>query len=212
MYKNHFSSISKLSFHTPYVLGFLFFCCTFFANAQESTSKWSVSLRGANQKPAIDIVVGSLPVLHSPLYPSVGVSLERNYKNGNRSRLYQDVSLSYFHDTYTERSVTLATNLGYEFRIVKGLYAGVRLGVGAQRANRSDIVYTYEGDRWVGKPYPGGINWRAQIEAGGELGYRIGKFSVFGGYKYSLLTPYDKANGLPLWLLKAPSIGLRMGL
>jgi hypothetical protein len=122
------------------------------------------------------------------------------------------VSLGYFYDTYTERDLTLATNLGYEFRIVKGLYAGVRLGVGIQRANRSDIVYTYEGDRWVGKPYPGGINWRAQIEAGGELGYRIGKFSVFGGYKYGFLTPYDKDNGIPFWLLKAPSVGLRMSL
>jgi hypothetical protein len=196
-----------------HIIGFLLMFCAFFTNAQETTpSKWSVSLRAANQKSAIDIVIGAIPVLHSPLYPSVTLGVERNYKNGNRSRLYQDVSLSYFHDTYTERDWTLATNLGYEFRIVRGLYAGVRLGVGAQRANRSDIVYTYEGDRWVGKPYPGGINWRAQIEAGGELGYRIGKFSVFGGYKYSLLTPYDKENGIPLWLMKAPSIGLRMGL
>ncbi len=185
---------------------------SFFTNAQETPSKWSVSLRAANQTPAIDIVFGSIPVLHSPLYPSVGVGLERNYKNGNRSRLYQDVSLSYFHDTYTSRDWTLATNLGYEFRIVKGLYAGVRLGVGLQRANRSDIVYTYETDRWVGKPYPGGIKWRSQIEAGGELGYRLGKFSVFGGYRYSALVPYDKENGIPLWLLKAPMVGVRMGL
>ncbi len=186
--------------------------CSFFINAQETPSKYSVSLRAANQTPLIDIVFGSVPVLHSPLYPSVSVGLERNYKNGNRSRLYQDVSLSYFHDTYTSRDWTLATNFGYEYRIVRGLYAGVRLGVGLQRANRSDIVYTYESDRWVGKPYPGGIKWRSQIELGGELGYRFGKFSAFGGYKASVLLPYDKENGIPFWAFKAPTIGLRMGL
>jgi hypothetical protein len=196
-----------------HIIGFLLMFCASFTNAQETTpSKWSVSLRAANQTPGFDFTIGTIPVLHSPLYPSVTLGVERNYKNGNRSRLYQDVSLSYFHDTYTERDLTLATNLGYEFRIVRGLYTGVRLGVGLQRANRSDIVYNYEGDRWVGKPYPGGINWRAQIEAGGELGYRIGKFSIFGGYKYGFLTPYDKDNGIPFWLLKAPTVGLRMGL
>ena len=195
-----------------YITALLLTIFAFSMNAQETASKWSVSLRAANQTPAIDIVFGSIPVLHSPLYPSIGAALERNYKNGNRSRLYQDVNLSYFHDTYTERATTLSSNLGYEFRIVRGLYAGVRLGVGIQRANRSEIVYTYEGDRWVGKPYPGGINWRMQVEGGAELGYRFRKFSAFGGYRYSLLTPYDKANGIPYWLSKAPMIGLRVNL
>ncbi|MEY4902550.1 MAG: hypothetical protein RLZZ292_365 [Bacteroidota bacterium] len=194
-----------------YTIASLFVFCAFFAQAQSETSKYSVTLRAANQTPFFDIVFGSLPVNHRPLYPSIGVAVERDYVNGKRARLYQDVSLSYFHDTYTERDWTLASNLGYELRIVKGLYAGVRLGVGVQRANRSDIVYTYETDRWVGKPYPGGVKFRTQIELGGEIGYRIGKNSIFGGYKYSVLTPYDTENGLPIWLLKALTLGIRIG-
>ena len=195
-----------------YITALLLTIFAFSMNAQETASKWSVSLRAANQTPAIDIVFGSIPVLHSPLYPSIGVAIERNYRNGNRSRLYQDVSLNYFYDTYTERAMTLSTNLGYEYRIVRGLYVGARIGVGLQRANRSEIVYTYQGDRWVGKTCPGGINWRMQVEGGAELGYRFGKFSAFGGYRYSLLTPYDKQNGIPIWLLKAPTVGLRISL
>jgi hypothetical protein len=203
-------SISKYSF-----LGKTFLAALMLFTVENATAqgRWSASAKIANQKDGISYSAGQLAKIHEPLQPAFTLDLQRNYLNTNRSRLYQSVYGTYFYQPYMNKSITLGTAIGYEFRIVRGLYLGVNLGGGINRTKPNDIVYNYENDKWVPARSEGPTAVGLQLQGGSELGYRVGKFSFFASGQYSYVAKYiDLPDFTFPFIHKNIGLGVRMGL
>jgi hypothetical protein len=174
--------------------------------------RFSASAKIANQVAGISFSAGQLAKIHTPLQPAFTLDVQRNYVNNSRSRLYQSIYGTYFYQPYADKSLTLGTALGYEFRVFKGLYLGVNLGGGINRVKPNDIVYNYENNKWVATRNGSPTSIGGQVQGGGELGYRVGKFSFFAHGQYSFVLKYIALpeESFP-YLFKNAGIGVRMG-
>jgi hypothetical protein len=178
----------------------------------EAQGRWTASVKIANQVDAFPYSLGQLAKIHTPLQPAFTLDVQRNYVNNSRSRFYQGIYGTYFYQPYADKSLTLGTALGYEFRIFKGLYVGVNLGGGINRVKPNDIVYNYENNKWVAARSDSPTSVGGQIQGGGELGYRVGKFSFFAHGQYSFVLKYIALpeESFP-YVFKNAGVGVRMG-
>jgi|GEM_PF-1847166 len=197
----------------------LFFITTlilssFRMGAQNSSAhplpKWAIIANFGHQEAGLDLSFGSLQVIHEvPIRPHIGVGIERTWVNRNRFRLFQDLQASYYHDTYVEKGYGLSTDLGFEFKIFKGLRLTPRLGVGYNLAKATDVRYKYEGEKWVRAENTDPSVSRINIKAGLDLSYRFHqRFDVIIGGHYAAVSPYI-ADAVSLYLFKGVHIGGR---
>jgi hypothetical protein len=165
-----------------------------------------------------DFSYGTLAVI-DPVHirPGVKLGIERSWVSQNHFRLYQDVMLGYYHNTYEERSWTIGTNVGFEWRTWKQLRVALPIGVHYNNAKAIDIRYEYVGDKWVkAKNTDPTIN-RLQIPVGINLGWRFMPNSAhpidaFVNGTVSIVGPWQPGAGIPFLLTKAAGVGLRVGL
>ncbi len=154
--------------------------------------KWAAILNIGHQEDAINISFGTLQTIHKvSIRPNISVGIERTWFNRTKFRLFQDLKVAYFHDTYIEKVYGLSTDLGFEFKIFRGLRLTPRLGVGYNLAKPNDIRYKLEGDKWVRTANTDPSVSRLNIKAGIDLSYRFNnKMDVVVGGRYALISPY----------------------
>lgn len=66
----------------------------------------------------------------TPVHPGIQLGTEFNYKNKERSRLFQTTNISYFYHNYLAQGIGLNTELGYEYQLKFGLSLSGLLGIG----------------------------------------------------------------------------------
>lgn len=179
---------------------------------RKSLPRWTLAFAAAQQDYVFEIDAGDLPVLQRPLRPAFTLGLERNYLKGSRHRLYQSLIATWYYNPYAERSLTIATELGYDFKIWKGIYLGPRISGGYQRGNRNDVVYRLENGQWLPERWsgPGDITHRFQLQTGIDVGYRFGKIDAFAGVNASSVSPYSVVGQIPLFLFRSVRVGVKV--
>jgi hypothetical protein len=183
-----------------------------------SAPKYAARLDLYHQYWVGDFSFGSLAVL-DPVYirPGFRVGIERSWVTKNHFRLYQDVMAGYYHNTYEERSWTLGTDLGFEWRIFKQFRLALPIGVHYNNAKAIDVRYEYVGDKWVkAKNTDPTIN-RLQVPLGLNLGWRFMAQSAhpidaFVNGNLSIIGPWQPGSGIAMLLTKSVGVGLRVGL
>ena len=180
-------------------------------NADNPLPKWAFIANVGHQDQGFDISFGSLQVIHKvPFRPQIAVGIERTWVNRNKFRLFQDLQASYFHDSYVEKVYGLTTDVGFEFKIFRGLRLTPRIGVGYNSAKANDVRYKYEGDKWVQTANTDPAISRLNVKTGLDLSYRFNNtFDVLVGGHFSLVTPYIP-NAASIYLYKGWHIGTRV--
>ncbi|MEY3442688.1 MAG: hypothetical protein RLZZ519_969 [Bacteroidota bacterium] len=149
--------------------------------------------------------------------PGFRLGIERSWVTMNHFRLYQDVMLGYYHNTYDERSWTLGTDLGVEWRIFKEFRVAIPFGIHYNNAKAIDVRYVYEGEKWVkAKNTDPAIN-RLQLQSGLNIGWRflpesVHPIDVFANGNISLIGPWQPGSGIPVLVYKSAGVGLRVGI
>jgi hypothetical protein len=176
--------------------------------------KFSITASVANTREIPLVKAIGVPNLFSnPYRPMYSIGIERNYKVRAKSRKYYGVELNFHDYKYVEKSFGLTIMGGADFKIFKGLYTGIGMGLGLQKAKRSDIVYSYDATKgWVGNPYDGKYQYNRQLlRMQLELGYRLPKYGwdlFFGANAMAIRNLYGK--DVPFWFYQSPNkFGIR---
>jgi hypothetical protein len=149
--------------------------------------------------------------------PGVRVGIERTWISKSHFRLYQDVLVGYYHNTYEERSWTIGSDIGFEWRLWKQLSLALPIGLHYNNVKAIDVRYVYEGDKWVKAKNDDPIVHRIQVPVGLNLGWRflpdaLHPIDVFANANVALLSPWQPGAGIPFLLTKSLGLGLRVGL
>jgi hypothetical protein len=149
--------------------------------------------------------------------PGIRVGIERTWIQKNHFRLYQDLLLGYYHNTYDERSFTMGTDAGVEWRIFKQFRLALPIGIHFHRAKPIDIRYVYDGEKWVRAKNTDPSISRLQFLAGLNIGWRFWPaakhpIEVFANGNISTLSPWQPDSGVPILLCKAAGMGLKVGI
>lgn len=165
------------------------------------------------------LAIGQLGV-YDPVHvrPGFRLGVERSWVTKRHFRLYQAVLGGYYHNTYDERSWTIGTEIGFEWRIFQQFRVALPIGVHFNNAKPIDVRYEYVGDHWVKAkntdpavnrlqitPFSLNIGWRFEVADGRPL-------DVFANGNLSAIGPWQPGVGVPVLFYKAAGIGLRMGL
>jgi opacity protein-like surface antigen len=165
------------------------FVLPIFLTAQNS--KWTVRADFYNPKPVVAIRAEGLEnAYHKPMNYGFALGAERNWKQNERFRCYQTIMAGFYRDYYFEKALTLETATGVDFRLFKGLHAGLELSAAVNRATETAVLYKYVDNKW--EPTQEGINkiTRRNFSLAGQLGYRITpKLDVFAGFGINVLNP-----------------------
>jgi hypothetical protein len=181
-----------------------FFMLVFTAQAQES--KWQIRADYYKPKGVISLNNVTVNGFHFPNSWGVSVGAERDWKRGERSRLYQSFTAGYYNDVYFERVATLETGLGYNRRLYKGLFLGGEFNIGYNRAVSSHLISVYEGEKWVSKVDNSEVVNRFAGTLGLQLGYDLGQhfegklpLSIVAGLNAQVLTPFIPGSGVNIF-------------
>ncbi|MBP6722959.1 MAG: hypothetical protein KA239_11570 [Bacteroidia bacterium] len=202
-----------------HILFLAMLCLVQLAAAQASSpNPWAARLDLFHQDYLGEFSFGQLGVYDKVhIRPGLRLGIERSWVTKNHFRLYQDVMLGYYHNTYDERSWTLGTDLGFEWRIFKQFRLALPLGVHYNNAKAIDVRYEYVGDKWVkAKNTDPAIN-RLQVQTGLNLGWRFLPESahpvdVFANGNLSVIGPWQPGSGIPALVYKSAGLGLRVGI
>jgi hypothetical protein len=156
--------------------------------------------------------IGIPNIFSNPIRPWYAIGIEKMYRQRKTYNMYYGAELNYHDYKYVDRSVGLTFIGGFNKTIYKGLYVGLGMGIGFQKAKRADIIYTYEGNEWVGSVYPGKWQYNRQnFRFSAELGYKFKKQNLsayLGANTMILRNPYGQ--DVPLGLYQTPiKIGVR---
>jgi hypothetical protein len=191
-----------------------FFMLVFTAQAQES--KWQIRADYYKPKGVISLNNVTVNGFHFPNNWGVSIGAERDWKRGERSRLYQSFTAGFYNDVYFERVATLETGLGYNFKVFKGLFLGAELNMGYNRAVSSNLISVYEGDKWVSKVDKSEVVNRFATTLGVQLGYDLGKhfdgklpLSIVAGFTGHGLTPFIPRSGINFFGYTQPRLGVK---
>ncbi len=164
------------------------------------------------------LAIGQLGVYDQVrIRPGFRVGVERSWVTKNHFRLYQDLMAGYYHNTYDERSWTVGTDVGFEWRIFKQFRAGTTIGAHYNNAKAIDVRYEYVGEHWVkAKNTDPSVN-RLQIPIGVNLGWRFmpngaHPVDVFANGTLSAIGPWQPGVGIPLLFYKSAGLGFRVGI
>jgi hypothetical protein len=204
------------------ILSILIFTNTIFAQSKSASpnnfasrlKKFSFTANIANTKeiPLIK-AIGVNNLFSNPYRPMYSIGAEYNYKTRPKFRKYIGAELNVHDYKYVEKSFGITLIGGADYKIYKGLYAGMAVGLGLQKAKRADIVYTYEATKgWVGAPYDGKYLYNRQLlRLQLELGYRLPKYGVdvfFGANAMAIRNLYGSE--VPFWFYQSPNkFGIR---
>ena len=189
------------------------------AQIHASEPRWYGRLDLYHQDYIVNILaIGQLGVYDAVhIRPGFRIGVERSWIIMNHFRLYQDVLAGYYHNTYDERSWTLGTDVGFEWRIFKQFRVALPIGLHYNNAKAIDVRYAYEGDHWVkAKNTDPAVN-RLQVPLGLNLGWRFMPTSahpidVFANGSLSAIGPWQPGVGIPFLIYKSAGLGLRVGL
>jgi hypothetical protein len=202
-----------------WMLGLCCLLCAYGAAAQvPAMHKWQARLDLYHQDWESDIVIGQLGVYDRVyLRPGFRVGIERTWVEGRRFRLYQDLLIGYYHNTYDERSYTFGTDLGVEWRLFREFRLGMPFGLHYNNAKAIDVRYEYDGEKWVRAKNTDPSIARLQIPLGLNLGWRFWPqqahpVDLFLNSNFSLVGPYQPGSNIPVLLYTAVGVGLRVGL
>lgn len=149
--------------------------------------------------------------------PGFRVGVERSWVTKNHFRLYQDVMAGYYHNTYDERSWTLGTDLGVEWRIFKQFRVAIPLGIHYNNAKAIDVRYVYVGDKWIKAKNTDPSIHRLQLQLGMNMGWRFmaetaHPIDVFANGNLSVIGPWQPDSGIPALIYKSAGLGVRVGI
>ena len=202
-------------------LGLLLFATSAFAQevtTMQPAPKFAARLDVYHQYWIGDFSYGTLAVVDKVNWrPGIRAGIERTWVAKKHFRLYQDLVLGYYHNTYEERSWILGSDIGFEWRIFKQFRAALPLGVHYNNAKAIDVRYVYEGDKWVKAENTDKAISRLQIPVGLQLGWRFMPASphpvdLFMQGTLSAIGPWQPGSGIPLLFTKAAGMGVRIGL
>jgi hypothetical protein len=176
----------------------------------ENPKKWAAVVNIGHQTSAINFDLGALQTIHKiNIRPRFEVGMERTWKEKPNYRFFQDAKLTFVQDAYVERVFGIGTDVGFEFRIFKGLRITPRLGAHYNAAKASDIQYKYNGEKWEPIANTSPIDKRLYAKGGLDLSYRFNdKIDVIVGGHFALSTPYIK-DAAPFFLHKSLNMGAR---
>lgn len=184
----------------------------------EGAPKWFARLDLYHQDYSGDFSFGQLQV-YDPVHirPGFRLGIERSWVTKNHFRFYQDVLGGYYHNTYDERSWTIGTDFGIEWRIFKQLRVALPIGIHYNNAKAIDVRYEYVGDHWVKAKNTDPSIHRLQIPVGFNLGWRFlpnsaHPMDAFVNGNLSGIGPWQPGSGIPLLFYKAIGLGLRVGI
>ena len=107
----------------------------------------------------------------TPVHPGVQMGTEFDHRVRERSRLFQTAYVNYFHHNYLAQGVGLGTELGYEHRIVPGLVAEARFGLGYTHTFATTEEFTFTNGRYERKGYHGNARFTPSLSL--DLGYYL---------------------------------------
>lgn len=160
-------------------------------------------------------VIGVPNVFSNPIRPWYAIGIEKSYKRKATSRRYYGVELNLHDYKYVDKSFGATIIGGFDKKIYKGIYAGLGMGLGVQKAKRADIVYKFEDGIWKGSVFDGRYQYNRQtLRFAAELGYKFSKrdVSVYAGAN-AMLIRQPFGDDVPLGLYQTPiKLGFRKGL
>ena len=149
------------------------------------------------------------------LHPSFQVGAVRKHFISKRGNYwFQDFTLGYAHLTYEEKIFSASTQTGYTWALWNRILLSPSLGIGYNLAQPNDVRYMLENDKWVRiKNDLAKIN-RANFTGAMSVGYRLRPTSpnpidLTATAQYTLVTPYNKVAGIPIWLYSNVNIGVK---
>jgi hypothetical protein len=195
-----------------YLISFLI-VFAFVFTVQGQDSKWQ--LRADYYRPSgiINLSNATVNGFHFPNNFGFSLGAERDWKKGDRRRWYQSATMGFYNDVYFERVTTLETGLGYNYRLFQGLFVGSELNVGYNRAVSSNLISTYEGDKWVSKVDKSVVTNRFAGTLGVQIGYDLGQhfeslpLSITAGFSGQVVTPF--LTGFPIYAYYGPRFGIK---
>jgi len=107
----------------------------------------------------------------TPVHPGVQMGTEFDHRVRERSRLFQTAYVNYFHHNYLAQGVGLGTELGYEHRIVPGLVAEARFGLGYTHTFATTEEFTFTNGRYERKGDHGNARFTPSLSL--DLGYYL---------------------------------------
>jgi hypothetical protein len=176
----------------------------------DNAKKWAAVINVGHQTSAVNFDAGSLQTIHEiHLRPRFELGVERTWKDKPNFRFFQDVKLTFAQDAYVERAYGVGTDVGFEFKIFKGLRITPRLGAHYNLAKASDIQYRYNGEKWVPVANTSPLDSRLYAKGGVDVSYRfMDKIDVIVGGLYALSTPY-MTYAVPFFVHKNVNVGVR---
>jgi hypothetical protein len=187
---------------------------SFVINAKAQDSKWQLRADYYRPKGIAAFTNETVNGFHFPNNWGVSVGAERDWKRGNRSRLYQSATVGFYNDVYFERVTTLETGLGYNFRVFQGLFLGAELNTGYNHAVSSNLMSVYEGGKWVSKVDKSEKTNRFTAGLGLQIGYDLGRhfealpLSITAGFSGQFITPFLKGT-FPYFGYTQPRLGVK---
>lgn len=183
-------------------------------------SLWSARLDLYHQDYLGDILnigqLGTYDRVH--VRPGFRAGAEYSWVTKNHFRLYQGFLAGYYHNTYDERSWTLGTEIGFEWRIFRQFRVALPMGLHYNNAKAIDVRYEYVGDHWVkAKNTDPAVNRLQVTPFGLNIGWRFmpgtaHPVDVFANGNLSVIGPWQPGVGIPFLFYKAAGVGMRMGL
>ncbi|MCA6361640.1 MAG: hypothetical protein IM638_01255 [Bacteroidetes bacterium] len=153
-------------------------------NAQDSekqfSGKWSFEA-GISETRNFNLVkvIGVENKVFNVLHPYFYASADYNFKVRHNRRTYAGIEIGFHKNTLVDESFQFNLTIGGNYRLFKGFYGGWEIGLGMQQARRADLVYKYNGEKWVAMTYPGKFIYTRQIiRPQAELGYRFTKLPL----------------------------------
>lgn len=180
--------------------------------------RWFGRLDLYHQDVLDDISFGQLSV-YDPVHirPGFRVGVERTWIEKTHFRFFQDILVGGYFNPYDERSFTLGTDAGVEWRIFKQFRVAMPFGLQFHRVKPRDVRYVFDGEKWVRAPNTDPVIRRVQIPVGLNLGWRFWPTSphpieVFANGNVSLVRPYQPGSGIPFFMYKAAGLGVKIGI
>ncbi len=183
------------------ILAFIF---THTASAQSS----KYQLRAEYFKP-VNLFSFSNPTVngfHFPKNFGLALGVERDWKTTRRRTKYQTATVGFYNLAYFERVITVESNIGWRFRIYKGLQTGFEMGAAYNRGTNSNLVSVYEDNKWISKVDKSVVTNRFVPNVGLNIGY---DFSQHFGEKIPVTVQFtENVQGLLPFIKDVAPVGL----
>jgi hypothetical protein len=144
-----------------------------------------------------------------PIHPGIQVGTEFNYNQGEHTRTFQSLNLSYFYHNHLTQGIGLHTEIGYEYRFGFGLALEGLFGLGYLHTFATADEYTFANGAYEKKPDKGNARLFPSLSL--DMGYYLNDSpqasKIFIRYQSWFEYPYS-----PGFIPVMPHISLHLGL